>query len=307
MKSASVSPALLMPATWRFLSLAVVLLLSGISGSPANAQTAVYDAVDKEHFRVCADPHNMPFSNKAGEGVENKIAQLLADKLGLPLVYEWYPNITARFVRDTLLAKKCDIIMGTGAGDPSVQNTNPYYETGYVMIYPKDLGLKLDRIDHPEMAHLKIGGVAGTPPVDQLARYKLLTRMRSYPLRYDTQKGSVAEQMLIDMQNGLIDVAYMMLPNAVYFSDKLGMGVEIVPLENVNLQRGRLKFMITMGIRPNELDWKRKINRLLRENRAEINAILAEFGIPPMKRSSGRRRGSESGTEIEVINEGSAE
>jgi len=307
MKSASVFPALLMPATWCFLSLAIILLLSGIAGSPANAQTAVYDAVDKGHFRVCADPHNMPFSNKAGEGIENKIAQLLADKLGLPLVYEWYPHITARFVRDTLLAKKCDIIMGTGAGDPSVQNTNPYYETGYVMIYPKDLGLKMDRIDDPEMANLKIGGVAGTPPVDQLARYKLLTRMRSYPLRYDTQKGSVAEQMLIDMQNGLIDVAYMMRPNAYYFSNKLGMDVEIIPLENVNLQRGRLKFLITMGIRPNELDWKRKINRLLRKNKSEIDAIMAEFGVPPMERSSGRRRGSESEMETEPTGDDSAE
>jgi len=306
MKSASVSPALLMPTTWRFLSLAVILLLSGINLSPANAQTAVYDAVDKEHFRVCADPHNMPFSNKEGEGVENKIAQLLADKLGVPLVYEWYPHVTVRFVRDTLLAKKCDIIIGAGAGDPSVQNTNPYYETGYVMIYPKDLGLKLDRIDHPEMANLRIGGVAGTPPVDQLSRYKLLSRMRSYPLRYDTQKGSVAEQMVIDMQNGLIDVAYMMLPNAHYFSKKLGMDVEIIPLESVDFKRGRLKFMITMGIRPNELDWKRKINRLLRENRAEINAILAEFGIPPMKRNTGGRRGSKNETEIEVIDEDSA-
>ncbi len=305
MNPASVSPALPLAATRCFLSLAVILLLTAIGPSPAKAQTAVYDAVDKEHFRVCADPHNMPFSNKAGEGLENKIAQLIADKLGVPLVYEWYPRITARFVRDTLIAKKCDIIIGTGSGDPSVQNTNPYYKTGYVMVYPKDLGLKLDRVDHPEMAHLKIGGVAGTPPVDQLARYKLLSRMRSYPLRYDTQKGSVAEQMILDMQSGLIDVAYMMRPNAHYFSKKHGIDVEIVSLESIDFKRGRLNFMITMGIRPNELDWKRKINRLLRENKTEIDAILAEYGIPPMKRSGGRR-GSNDKTETKPAGDDSA-
>src|SRR4051794_41074098 len=38
-------------------------------------------------LRVCADPNNLPFSNRKKEGFEDRIAELVAKDLGLPLEY----------------------------------------------------------------------------------------------------------------------------------------------------------------------------------------------------------------------------
>src|SRR5690349_1698587 len=91
------------------------------------------EAVDRTAFRVCSDPANLPFSNDKGEGFENKIAELLAAKLGVPLKYTWYPN-SVGFLRNTLRVRRCDIVMGIVTGAELVQTTNPYYRSVYVMV-----------------------------------------------------------------------------------------------------------------------------------------------------------------------------
>src|SRR3954471_18459016 len=116
------------------ISLAALLMTTG----SATAQPA--DLVSRTALRVCADPANMPFSNEAGEGFENKIAELLAADLKLPLEYTWFPQVTG-FVRNTLGAKRCDLVMGYVAAGEVIQNTNPYYRSAWVLVLPKDRGL----------------------------------------------------------------------------------------------------------------------------------------------------------------------
>ncbi len=91
------------------------------------------ELVDPKMLRVCADPHNMPFSTDSGEGFENKLAELLAAQLGKGLTYAWYPQAPG-FVRNTLRAYKCDVLMGIPQGDDVVQVTNPYYRTAYALV-----------------------------------------------------------------------------------------------------------------------------------------------------------------------------
>ncbi|MDH3969862.1 MAG: hypothetical protein OEU56_22850, partial [Rhodospirillales bacterium] len=92
------------------------------------------EAVDRSSLRVCADPGNLPFSNRAGEGFENKIAELLAAELGVPVRYTWYPQATG-FVRQTLMARKCDLVIGISLGFELLHNTNPYYRSSYALVY----------------------------------------------------------------------------------------------------------------------------------------------------------------------------
>ena len=117
---------------WRA-SLAAVLSI--FLFADAKAQTS--DLVAKTALRVCADPANMPFSNKVGEGFENKIAELIAEKLELPLRYFWFPQAVG-FVRKTLGEKRCDVVIGYAQGHELVLNTNHYYVSSYVLVTKPD-------------------------------------------------------------------------------------------------------------------------------------------------------------------------
>src|SRR6202048_1685903 len=98
------------------------------------------ELVDPKLLRVCADPHNMPFSTETGEGFENKLAEFFASQLGKGLAYTWYPQAPG-FVRNTLRAYKCDVLMGVPQGDDIVQVTNPYYRTAYALVLKHGSGL----------------------------------------------------------------------------------------------------------------------------------------------------------------------
>src|SRR5437588_7408688 len=126
------------------------------------------ELVDPNVLRVCADPRNLPFSNEKGEGFENKLAELLAEKLQKKLDYMYFPQATG-FVRMTLVAHRCDVIMGFPQGDDLVQGTNPYYRTAYALVAKQGSGL--DEVAALEDQRLKgkhIGIVAGTPPATNM-------------------------------------------------------------------------------------------------------------------------------------------
>src|SRR5262245_22265017 len=134
----------------------------------AHAQTpglgASGELVDPTAFRVCADPSNLPFSDKAGGGFENRLAALFASKLGEPAAYTYFPQVIG-FVRNTLNALRCDVIMGVAVGDDLVQTTNPYYRTTYALVLRADSGLDgIDSLGDPRLKGKHIGIIAGTPP-----------------------------------------------------------------------------------------------------------------------------------------------
>ncbi|MBC6444552.1 MAG: quinoprotein dehydrogenase-associated putative ABC transporter substrate-binding protein [Alphaproteobacteria bacterium GM202ARS2] len=258
------------------------------ASSSAWARGITIDAVDLETLRVCADPSNLPFSNDKGEGFENEIAQLLADWLERDLVYEWFPQAIG-FVRNTLSKKKCDVIIGITSGDAEVLNTNPYYRWGHVMAYLDDSGIVVDRPDHPQLAELRIGAVAGTPTNHVLHRYNLMSRVRPYNLIFDTRKQSIGRDMIKDLENGLTDIVYMAAPIAAYHAKQEGLKLVTIPLETTDQGHGKLDFLMTMGVRAGENDWKRTLNRFLRAKKDDIQAILKKHGVPTLPLRPKRR------------------
>jgi quinoprotein dehydrogenase-associated probable ABC transporter substrate-binding protein len=237
------------------------------------------ELIDPKVLRVCADPHNMPFSTDRGEGFENKLAELLADKLGKGLSYSWYPQATG-FVRNTLSAHKCDVIMGAPQGDDLVQVTNPYYRTAYALVFKQGHGLEgVDTLGDPRLKGKRIGIVAGTPPGNNMATNGLMANAKPYPLVIDTRVDSSAAAMMHDLATGEIDAGILWGPMAGYYARQATPAATVVPL--VKETTGpRLAYRIAMGVRYADQDWKRELNRAIRENQLAINKLLLSFGVP---------------------------
>jgi quinoprotein dehydrogenase-associated probable ABC transporter substrate-binding protein len=242
---------------------------------------AAGELVDPDTLRVCADPSNMPFTDQSGEGFEDKLAKMVAAATGRSSVaYTWFPSITG-FVRNTLGANRCDIIMGYAQGDELVQNTNAYYRSSYVLVYKKDGDLAgVETLADSRLVGKRIGVVEGTPPSANMAAAKLMRDAKVYPLMVDTRVApSMAEVMVRDMADGVIDAAVIWGPMAGYYVDKSGMDLAIIPL--VKEKGGqRMTYRITMGVRPSDQQWKRDLNSFIRQHQDEINKLLLEYRVP---------------------------
>ena len=237
------------------------------------------ELVDPKVLRVCADPRNLPFSNEKGEGFENKLGELFAEKLQKKLDYMYFPQATG-FVRMTLAAHRCDVIMGFPQGDDLVQGTNPYYRTAYALVAKQGSGL--DDVATLEDARLKdkhIGIVAGTPPATNMAVAGLMANARPYPLMIDTRFDSSAAAMIKDLMSGEIDAGVLWGPMAGYYAKQASPPLHVTPLVK-ETSGPRLAFRIGMGVRTADQNWKRQLNRLIQENQPAINKILLDFGVP---------------------------
>ena len=269
----------------RFDHIAPLALMLALVPASAFSQGAGLGAagelVDPDVLRVCADPSNMPFSDENGKGFESKLAELVAEKTGRKSVaYTWFPMATG-FVRNTLGANRCDIIMGYAQGDELVQNTNAYYRSTYVMVFKKGSGFDgVETIEDPKLAGKRIGIVGGTPPSANMAAAGLMKTAKNYPLMVDTRFApSMAELMIKDMLDGVIDVAVLWGPMAGYYARESGADLTVVPL--VKEKTGsRMMYRITMGVRPSDQEWKRTLNQVIRDNQEEINKILLEYNVP---------------------------
>ncbi len=257
---------------------ASLLVAAAVSlAAPAQAQLA--DLVSPTLFRVCADPANLPFSNKAGEGFENKISELFAERLGRELQYTWYP-MAMGFVRRTLMANLCDVIPGYAQGDELVLNTNHYYTSAYVLVVPSNGDLAdVTTLADPRLAGRRIGVVAGTPPASHLARLGLLDTVVSYQLVVDTRFEHPNLDMIADLLEGELDAAVLWGPVGGPLAKAEGGALVMTPLLH---EKGppSLFYRITMGVRPGEDAWKRQLNSLIRELQPEIDAILLSYGVP---------------------------
>jgi quinoprotein dehydrogenase-associated probable ABC transporter substrate-binding protein len=266
----------------RLASRAALVLLFGFAG-PAVAQTtglgAAIELVDPNVLRVCADPNSLPFSNEAGEGYENKLAEFIAGKLGKSVSYTYFPQVTG-FVRNTLGAFKCDVIMSYPQGDELVQNTNPYYQTAYAILFKPGTGLDgVEGLADPRLKGKRIGIVAQTPPATNMAMNGLMATARPYHLMVDTRLGTSAEAMISDLDAGEIDAAVLWGPIAGYYAKKAATHLTLVLL--VHEKGGsRMTYRITMGVRPSDQEWKRQLNQLIADYQPEINKILLDFGVP---------------------------
>ena len=247
-----------------------------LGAGAAGAQVA--DLRSTSALRVCADPAAKPMSLEDGTGFENRIADLLADRLGLPLDYFWFPQGMG-FIRKTLLDGNCDVVVGYAQGDELVQNTNHYYTSVYGIVTRKDGELAgVDHLTDPALKGHDIGVVAGTPPATHMARAGLAKDMRGWDLFVDRRVENPVGDMLTGVRDGTLDAAVLWGPLTGPLV-KANPELQFTPL--LKEEGGpKLFYRITMGVRPSDQEWKRQLNSLIRRNQDDINAILHEAGVP---------------------------
>jgi quinoprotein dehydrogenase-associated probable ABC transporter substrate-binding protein len=249
--------------------LAIALSLPGSDGARAEGV-----------LRVCADPDNMPFSNEKGEGFENKLATLIADELGDRLAYSWFSESTG-YVPNTMGSDACDLVMGYAQGTGLIDDTNPYYYTSYVLIYRQgDQSLAgVERLSDPRLKGKKIGLFARTPPASLIAMYGLAGNAKPSEINADESLSKAAQKMLAEIGSGKLDVGILWGPVGGYYAEQSPVPLKLVPLAKESAGPSTV-YPITMGVRPNEPQWKHTINKVLAENQAGIYAILEEYNVP---------------------------
>ena len=269
----------------RILAVICIAVAAMVEGETAMAQQAPDNAdlsielVDPKVLRVCADPRNLPFSDEKGEGFENKLAELFAEKLQKKLDYMYFPQATG-FVRMTLAAHRCDVIMGFPQGDELVQGTNPYYRTAYALVAKSGSGLEdVASLGDARLKGKHLGIVAGTPPATNMAANGLMANAKPYPLMIDTRIDSSAAAMIKDLTAGTIDAAVLWGPMAGFYAKQANPQLHVTPLVK-ETSGPRLVYRIGMGVRPADQNWKRLLNRLIQENQLAINKILLDYGVP---------------------------
>jgi quinoprotein dehydrogenase-associated probable ABC transporter substrate-binding protein len=278
MPHASLHRRLLIP----LLAIAATLASHDMARAQGNSDGGLdlsIELVDPKVLRVCADPRNLPFSNEKGEGFENKLAEFFADKLQKKLDYMFFPQATG-FVRVTLGAHRCDVIMGFPQGDDLVQGTNPYYRTAYALVVKPGSGLEdVTTLEDARLKGKHIGIVAGTPPATNMAVAGLMMNAKPYPLMIDTRVDSSAQAMINDLTKGEIDAGVLWGPMAGFYAKNASPPLHVTPL--VKETTGpRLVYRIGMGVRGADQNWKRLLNRLIQENQPAINKILLDYGVP---------------------------
>ena len=265
---------------------ALALLAQPTMAQPAAAAPA------RQVLRVCQDPNNLPFSNRALEGFENKIAALLAKDLGWDIAYTWYPQRMG-FIRNTLRAKepgsdsyKCDLVTGVASGFDMGATTRPYYRSAYAMAYVKGKGL--DRVQTLEdiltlpaeqRAKLRLGVFAGSPVTDWLLEHDLVERMVPYQAQSGDPAEYPGEMVEKDLAKGAIDIAFIWGPIAGYFAHHVK-NVPIVAIPLTPHPNVQFEFDIAMATRFGEAAYKERIDAAIERNRPQIDAILAEYGVP---------------------------
>ncbi|PAU75215.1 substrate-binding domain-containing protein [Halomonas salipaludis] len=258
------------------LTAAAWLLTQGIGSVHADLP----ELYERDQLRVCADGNNLPFTNSAGEGFENRIAELMADDLDVPLRYVWAPQVMG-FVRNTLELRVCDVMIGVVAGYEHLQNTNEYYRSVYALVVPADFDADVTRLDDPALKGLDIGVIAETPPIVPLRRSG--ATVRNYLLQVDTRERAPVRDAIADVANGSLDGAVIWGPMAGYFAARHDPPLKVLPLHEDDSDV-RLDFRITMGIRRGEPQWKDWINDFIDRHQDEINAILVEYQVPLLDR-----------------------
>jgi quinoprotein dehydrogenase-associated probable ABC transporter substrate-binding protein len=257
--------------------LILAMLVVGASGFGGEASAGV--------IRVCADPDNMPFSNDKGEGFENKLAELIGSKLDDTVDYTWFSE-SSGYVPNAVGSDACDLIMGYAQGTGLIDDSNPYYHTSYVLIYRQnDPNLAgVDRLSDARLKGKRIGLFARTPPASILALYGLVANAEPFEVNAGESASKAAEAMIEEIASGKLDAGILWGPVGGYYAQRSSMPLALVPLVKENAGPSTI-YGITLGVRPNDPQWKHQINKVIAENEREIDEILQGYNVPVLDKN----------------------
>lgn len=238
-------------------------------------------------LRACADPNNLPFSDRAERGFENQLARLLAEQLGAELRYTWWPQRRG-FVRNTLGAGRCDVLLGVPTGFARAATTRPYYRSSYVFVSRRDRALSLGSLDDPRLKTLRIGvplvgdDGANPPPAEALARRGVIDNVIGFPVHGDSRDDSPPARLVKSVARGELDAAVAWGPLAGYFAKHSD-----VPLALSRVRPERdgplpFTFAISLGVRRDDHALRHALDGVLAANRTRIRALLDAYGVPQL-------------------------
>jgi mxaJ protein len=263
-----------------------VLLLAAATALHDRALAAAPAAGDRTPLRVCADPNNLPFSNDKAAGFENRIAELVARDLGRPLRYFWLPQRRG-FIRNTLRANKCDVVMAVPAKLQGVKPTHPYYRSTYVFVSRSDRHLAVRSLDDPRLKRLRIGiQLTGedydNPPAAQaLARRNLVANVRGFTVYGDYSTSDPQRAVVDAVATGTVDLAVVWGPLAGYYAKREKVALDLEPVTPA-ADGPMLPFVfdIAMAVRREDGALAAALDRIIVRRRAAIHRILALYGVP---------------------------
>jgi mxaJ protein len=243
-------------------------------------------AESKPPLRVCADPNNLPFSNERGEGFENKLAEMIAAEAGTRVEYTWWAQRRG-FVRNTLRAGECDVLLGVPAEFELVETTRPYYRSTYVFVSRRDRHLDLRSLDDGRLKTLKIGvqmigdDFSNSPPAHALSARGIVDNVIGYSVLGDYSQPNPPARIVEAVAAGEVDAALVWGPLAGYVAQRQRVPLEIVPITpQVDSPSRRFVFDIAMGVRRGDTERKKLLDDFIIRRRADVERLLAEFGVP---------------------------
>jgi mxaJ protein len=273
---------------------ALAALVAAFSRAPRTADLAPSPAGPRRVLRICADPNNLPFSNERREGFENKLAELVARELRASVVYTWWAQRRG-FVRNTLNAGTCDVVMGVPMSFEPALATRPYYRSTYVFVVRRDSKVRVASFDDPVLRTLRVGvqlvgdDGANTPPAHALARRGIIANVRGYSVYGDYRKPNPPARIVDAVAAGEVDVAVVWGPLAGYFAPRQKVALEITPVSpQIDLPFLPFVFDISMGVRRGNDALRAELDGVLRRKRAAIDSILAAYHVPRTDRRAPR-------------------
>ncbi|HJP58110.1 MAG TPA: substrate-binding domain-containing protein [Gemmatimonadales bacterium] len=237
-------------------------------------------------LRVCADPNNLPFTNRAGEGFENRIAELVARDLHARLSYTWWAQRRG-FFRNTLNASLCDVVMGVPSDFEMARPTEPYYRSSYVFVTRRDRHLAIASLDDTVLRRLRIGvqlignDYMNTPPAHALSRRGMVANVVGYTVYGDYTEPNPPARIVDAVARGDVDVAIVWGPLGGYFASRERVPLVVTPVSPEMEPPGiPLAYSISMGVRKKDDALRRELDRVIETRRTEIGRILDAYGVP---------------------------
>lgn len=241
-------------------------------------------------LRVCADPNNLPYSNEAREGFENSLADLIAADLGTTVEYTWAAQRRG-FVRTTLRAGECDVIMGVPSSFELSLQTRPYYRSSYMFVTQRQRNIAVTSFDDEALRTLRIGvhvigdDYANAPPAHALARRGIIENVVGFSVFGDYRDPNPPARLIDAVARGDIDVAVAWGPLAGYFGARQREPLAMVPVSpEIDLPFLPQVFDIAIGVRHGEFALRDRLDEVLERRAEDIDALLDDFGVPYTRR-----------------------
>jgi len=237
----------------------------------------------RQPLRVCADPNNLPFSNQQGQGFENKLAEIFAAKLGTRVEYTWFAERKS-FLKNSLNAGECDLVMGVPAALPAATTTKPYYRSTYVFVSRRDRHLQVASLDDPRFADWRVGvhvvGDDYAPPAAALARRGITKNIVGFSLFGPYGEENPPRKLVDAVALGEVDIAIVWGPFAGYFARQQNVALDVVPVSPAMFLAVPFTYEISAAVRKGNDALREQLDSIIEANFGSIQQLLSDFGVP---------------------------